>query len=281
MESLLTAVADYLTCQSWQVAVVFLLVAAACFGLRRATHHWRYLLWLVVLAKCLTPGFISLPLAVLPHQAKARETPERLSAPVAMAEPHEIHLPTTPAAAEPETATAAAPRIVAATATGPREIAGTTDDAAAKASTMRNTDPRPWWAAAWCSGMAIFIAYALAKAWATNRKLRRTRLAAEPRIAAKVAVLAQRLGVKSVPAAYMVEAVAQPFVWGWLRGSIYVPRQFLTTGTNEQQEAIFSARVGPRGPLGCGRESAADRGASPVFLPSAGVVDESANPARA
>ena len=105
---------------------------------------------------------------------------------------------------------------------------------------MWNTNPRAWWAVAWCSGMAIFIAYALAKAWTTNRRLRLTRLAAEPQIAAKVAVLAQRLGVKAVPAVYMVEAVAQPFVWGWLRGSIYVPRHFLTTGTNEQQEAILA-----------------------------------------
>ena len=36
MESLLTAGADYLVWQSWQVAVVFVLVAAACCGLQKA-----------------------------------------------------------------------------------------------------------------------------------------------------------------------------------------------------------------------------------------------------
>jgi hypothetical protein len=35
-----------------------------------------------------------------------------------------------------------------------------------------------------------------------------------------VAELTERLGLKMAPAVYIVDAVAQPFVWGWLRGSI-------------------------------------------------------------
>lgn len=66
MGPLLNSVADYLVCQSWQIPAVFALVAAACWGLRKASADWRYLLWLVVLAKCLVPGLISVPLAVLP-----------------------------------------------------------------------------------------------------------------------------------------------------------------------------------------------------------------------
>ena len=56
MESLLTAVADYLMRQSVQIAAVFLLVAVVCWGLRKTSAHWRYLMWLIVLAKCLSPA---------------------------------------------------------------------------------------------------------------------------------------------------------------------------------------------------------------------------------
>jgi hypothetical protein len=54
-----------------------------------------------------------------------------------------------------------------------------------------------------------------------------------------VAELTERLGLKMAPAAYIVGAVAQLFVWGWLRGS-YLPEQFIATGTREQREAILS-----------------------------------------
>lgn len=268
MESLLTSVANYLACQSWQVSVVFLLVVAACYALRRASAHWRYLLWLIVLAKCLTPAIVSMPLAVLPRPAGMQETSQRPSSPAAMAGRREAHLPAAPAVAESVTATAAASRVVAATEDPPagrlgrgiapnrnqgfrtistpaaQEIAGISSTpvapAAANASAVRNIDPRVWWSAAWGMGVAIFLGYAFIKAGSTSRKLARTRRAADPRIAAMVAMLAQRLGMKTVPAVYLVEGVAQPFVWGWLRGSVYVPRHFLATGTNQQQEAILA-----------------------------------------
>ena len=53
---------ELLWLQSWQVAVLFALVGLACLLLRRASAHWRYLLWLVVLVKCLVPPVM--PVAV-------------------------------------------------------------------------------------------------------------------------------------------------------------------------------------------------------------------------
>ena len=67
MESVFSTVADYLVQQSVQVSVVFALVLAGSWGLRKASAHWRYLLWLVVIAKCLTAPLLSLPLAVFPR----------------------------------------------------------------------------------------------------------------------------------------------------------------------------------------------------------------------
>ena len=263
MESLLTAVANYLARQSWQVSVVFLFVAAACYFLRRASAHWRYLLWLIVLAKCMTPPIINMPLAVLPPPAEAQITPERLSSPAAMAGPPHARLPAALAAPEPAAAAATLPTVVVAenlsenrnraaitsngnqdsragSKTAPQEMAGTSAiPAVAKAPAVRTIDPPAWAAAVWALGVAIFIGYALAKACSTNRRLAQTRLAADPRIAAKVAALAQRMGMKTVPSVYLVKAVGQPFVWGWFRGSIYLPPHFLETGTSEQQETIL------------------------------------------
>jgi hypothetical protein len=50
MASILDATADTLVLQSWQIVFVFIVVLAGSFLLRKASAHWRYLLWLVVIA---------------------------------------------------------------------------------------------------------------------------------------------------------------------------------------------------------------------------------------
>lgn len=78
MEHALTEIAEYLLHQSWQIAAIFVLAAAACWTLRKASAHWRYLLWLVVLAKCLTPPLVTLPVPVLPPDPPQNIEPARL-----------------------------------------------------------------------------------------------------------------------------------------------------------------------------------------------------------
>ena len=57
--------ADYLWSQSWQLAPVFVLMSMLCLALRRASAHWRYLLWSVVLLKCIVPAVVLVPMPVL------------------------------------------------------------------------------------------------------------------------------------------------------------------------------------------------------------------------
>ena len=64
----LTQVTDYLLAQSWQIAVLVLVVTAVNYALRHKSAHIRYLLWLIVLAKCFVPPFYDIPLAILPAQ---------------------------------------------------------------------------------------------------------------------------------------------------------------------------------------------------------------------
>ena len=62
METYLNEVVRYLAAQSWQIAVLTVAVAAATFALRRRSAHVRYLLWLIVVAKCLVPPLYVVPL---------------------------------------------------------------------------------------------------------------------------------------------------------------------------------------------------------------------------
>ena len=68
METWLAQITNYLLAQSWQIAILTIIVAIASFVLRNRSAHVRYLLWLIVLAKCLVPPLYSIPLAVLPQE---------------------------------------------------------------------------------------------------------------------------------------------------------------------------------------------------------------------
>jgi beta-lactamase regulating signal transducer with metallopeptidase domain/uncharacterized GH25 family protein len=99
---------------------------------------------------------------------------------------------------------------------------------------------RAWLMIAWILVVGIIVAFVCRKAWVTNRRIKRARLPADKQIRDMVAALAEGLGMRSVPTAYVAAPVAQPFVWDWFRGDIYVPLQFAKAGSAEQREAILT-----------------------------------------
>lgn len=68
MKPILNTVVGFLVEQSWQISIVVGLVLVACWILRNASAHWRYLLWLVVIAKCLIPPIVTVQLPLLPSE---------------------------------------------------------------------------------------------------------------------------------------------------------------------------------------------------------------------
>ncbi len=60
----LDLVIQWVVSQSILIAAVFLVVLIATWTLRNASAHWRYLLWLVVLAKCFMPPVVDVPLPI-------------------------------------------------------------------------------------------------------------------------------------------------------------------------------------------------------------------------
>ena len=76
MGSIHTQITDYLWTQSWQIMVLAVVIAVAAFALKNKSAHVRYLLWLIVLARCLMPPLLTIPLAILPEERQAEPVTE-------------------------------------------------------------------------------------------------------------------------------------------------------------------------------------------------------------
>jgi beta-lactamase regulating signal transducer with metallopeptidase domain len=229
MQSTLNALADVLMRQSWQVAVVFVVVLAACFLLRNASAHWRYLLWLTVLAKCLTPPIVTIGLPVLPSQAlDSTPRPSRVepSSPTGTADfgpPVDVPRPTTRPLAQPDAAISQVP--------------------APNVTESPRVFPLDWrqsLAFVWTLIAGLILFSIAVRMWATHRRLKKSCRPADDETHNTIAELADSLGMKRLPRIYLAGSAAQPFVWGWLRGDIYLPLQFSQSGTVEQRQAILT-----------------------------------------
>lgn len=237
MVPFLTTVADYLVRQSWQIAAVFVLVAVVCWGLRQKSAHWRYLLWLVVLAKCLVPAPMSVPLAVLPP-AREAGLPESRS-PSAPVNSHN-RFPAAVPIPEPERGVDNPRALAAPSTTRQDDVSAPAGADAAMAVSITDWSWRAWLAVAWLLGVGLFLGWVSMRAWGTHRTLSQTRRPVDGETAHTVAALARRLGMRTVPRVYLVDGTAQPFVWGWFRGSIYLSQLFIDSGTHQQRQAILT-----------------------------------------
>ena len=246
MESLLTKVSDYLVCQSWQLLVVFLLVAGTCWALREASAHWRYLLWQIVLAKCLIPGMIGVPLALLPEKTQSPAPPITARAPIAAsvsianqgsdAEPQ----PIANRSVTPEAAIEAPEPITTPTRQAQQPIVKPSDMHAVERTTTIHWNARNWLTIAWLAGVVLFLTWLLVRALRMQRRLILARRPADRETQSMVAKLAAKLGLAGIPPVFMAGGIAQPFVWGWLRGTIYLPNQFADTNTCQQRQTILT-----------------------------------------
>lgn len=230
MEALLNRLVDALAEQSLLVCVVFLLAALASRMLRTASAHWRYLMWLMVIAKCLTPPIVnlSLPVASLPPTIAGSASDDVKAATASSYQ--------APPLKSDEALSQATPVV-----TQRRDTAKT--PAAEALSPIRDStravDVRAWLAAAWAIGFFSFSAFAVSRIWRTRQQLRRTRSAVDSETQELVAELSKQLGMRKAPLVYTTAAAGQPFVWGWLAGSIYLPPQFARMGDATQRRTVL------------------------------------------
>jgi beta-lactamase regulating signal transducer with metallopeptidase domain len=222
----LNDIADVLVRQTWQIVAVFGVVWACCAVLRRASAHGRYLLWLLVIIKCLTPPIVNIPIPLLTSrtqvssQAAAPQTirtkPTDVDSAVARFQaPARSELPQVQS--EPE-----------------RTIVRTSVEAAPQRFT-----PGQWLITTWMLVAGTILASVLVRFGATNRRLRRLRAPADDETRNAVAILARTLRATKPPEVYLSPAAEQPFVWGLVRGDIYVPPGFANQGTEEERQAVL------------------------------------------
>lgn len=207
MEDYLTQITNYLLTQSWQIAVLAVVIAAASLALKSKSAHVRYLLWLIVLAKCLVPPLLTVPLAVLPERG-----------PTAAFEPVAAH-PVEPAVV-PAAPVAVVPEVIAVRQT-------------------RKLTPRQWLGLGWLAGVGVFVLVAVAKALRTVFWLRRQRRPLPAELQRQVENVFSDLTVKRFPKLWLIDGTGQPFVWGLLRGSIYLPADFAKVDNTEHRRGVL------------------------------------------
>jgi beta-lactamase regulating signal transducer with metallopeptidase domain len=220
MDTYLNEVVHYLTTQSWQIAALTVAVAAANFALRRHSAHVRYLLWLIVLAKCLVPPLQVVPLRVLPQTV-----------------PHALPVPSQ-ALEERGGPSDVAPSI-------PRDVSllPATESIAFLQDLQiqeRRLSWRRWLGVLWIGGAAVCASMNLLRAWRGQRRVRRNRKVLPGNVAGDTADLLAPYGVRRLPKIWTMRGIGQPFVWGLWRGSIYLPASFLTLESRAHRRDVLA-----------------------------------------
>jgi len=222
MDKMLSHIAEYLWSQSWQVALLIGVVAAITWLLRGRSAHLRYLLWLLVLAKCLVPPAFDVALPILPQavQMSAAVPPEPLTR-----GPAELTGPDMIASAVPP------------------DLDGPAGEATPAAGLFADLSRRETMVLLWLGGTVLFLMAALVKDARTRYWLQRRRRALPGQLQADIDALFDSFAVRWRPRAWLIEDVGQPFVWGWVRGDIYLPVSFATVGDAQHRRNILAHEV--------------------------------------
>ncbi len=220
MEDYLTQITNYLLTQSWQIAILVVLIALVTLALKNRSAHVRYLFWLIVLAKCLVPPLVTIPLAILPQDK--------------MPEPTLISSGEMPAVnvEMAETVTSETLTLPSLQSTSPTIM-----------ERLARVTARQWLGFGWIVGVAAFLLFALVKALRTDFWLWRQRKLLPAELQIGIENLFSGLGIKVLPRVWLVEGIGQPFVWGLLRGSIYLPADFVKVNSAEHRRGILGHEI--------------------------------------
>jgi beta-lactamase regulating signal transducer with metallopeptidase domain len=217
MENCLREITNYLWAQSWQIAILTVIIAAVSLLLNNKSAHIRYLLWLILLAKCFVPPLLTVPLAVLPQEQFARPIMETVANNIPM-----VFVETTETLAhEPVTLPVV-------------ELETTIFDKFAAVTMSQGLG------ALWILGVVVFVLTAGMKAIRLNHWLKHARKPLAINLQKGIKDLFAELGEEKFPKVWLVDGIGQPFVWGLLRGSIYLPTDFAEIEAKEHRRGILS-----------------------------------------
>lgn len=243
---------DFLAAQSLHLLILFAAVLAVTMLLRHKTAHLRYLLWLLIVAKCLIPPLHTIPLAVLPEADAIDEG--RLTMDegegiddfrLTMDEGKRIDdfRWTRDEVGDVQRSGLSLPENEHAQAWAANAV-GTAQPAEehAKAPT---TNAVTLIAALWLGGATVYILAISVKGVRFERYVRRQRveLTAQSH-PAWAGFLAATLPNARPFRLYQLSRPGQPFVWGLWRGAIYLPSNFADVNDPEKQHSILMHEAG-------------------------------------
>jgi len=224
METVLNRITGYLLTQSWQIALLVTIIASVNIILRNKSAHVRYLLWLIVLAKCLVPPLYNIPLAILPEENSV--------------EPVLTSLPAVKLAVDSEVADTALTEAPALPSVpfemSPLTVAG---------EGLSKMTVRQRLGLVWLLGASAFMLFNLLKALRAHYWLWRRRKSLPSGLRNDIENLFSAHGIKSLPGIWLVDGFSQPFVWGLLRGSIYLPFDFLNINKPQHQRSVLGHEI--------------------------------------
>ena len=222
METVFTDITDYLLKQSWQIAILFAVVAIVCLAVRKKSAHLRYLLWLLIIAKCLVPSLITVSLAILPQKPLLQPLPE--SAPIREFAP------------PPESVILSEAKNL----NPPVPLAVRQGSIMSQLAQIR---PKTWFCGIWLGGVGLFLVIVLIKAARFNHRLKGQRKLLTAGMQKEIDELLDRFGVHAKLHIWLLDGIGQPFVWGLLRGSIYLPANFGQIGSREHRRGILMHEI--------------------------------------
>lgn len=85
---------------------------------------------------------------------------------------------------------------------------------------------RVWLAVAWLTGALALLAFNLLNALRTQLWLKKQRQVLPAQFRGDIENVVSAHGLKRMPSIWLLDGISQPFVWGTVRGSIYLPLAF-------------------------------------------------------
>ena len=197
-------IAGYLLGQSVHISVLFVIIAVVCFVLRNKSAHVRYLLWLLIIAKCLIPSVLTITLGILPNNKTEH-----------------VVIATEQLASTPTVNDELNQEVIVASQYLP----------------TNNLSYQKWFAIFWIVGAMGMISVTIIKALRTNSILRKNRDVLPGSLRVEVDEMMAELTKK--PACYCIEGIGQPFVWGLFKGSIYLPEEFQSNTDHKHRRQVI------------------------------------------
>ena len=190
-------------------------IAVISWLLRNKSAHVRYLLWLIVVAKCLAPPLVTISLAILPQESRQEPVvmplTNALISAAQIVNTNEVESP-----AQNSTSSPVSSRPII----SERETTLTT---------------RQWLVIAWITGVCTFALIVMIKALRTELWLKKQRKSLPSILQDQIDEFFSHLNMNSPPNVWLIDSITQPFVWGLIRGDIYLPFDFVKVNGTEQR----------------------------------------------